>query len=60
MTNSLLWLILAGILIGISSLLVRAEDPLPRPQVEARETHLQNLKQLTFGGQNAEAYFFTR
>jgi len=25
--------------------------------VEAQETHLQNLKQLTFGGQNAEAYF---
>ena len=57
MTNSLLWPILAGLLIAISSLLVKAEDPLPRPQVEARETHLQNLKQLTFGGQNAEAYF---
>ena len=57
MTNSLLWPILAGLLIAISSLLVRAEDPLPRPQAEARETHLQNLKQLTFGGQNAEAYF---
>ena len=24
---------------------------------DARETHLRNIKQLTFGGENAEAYF---
>jgi TolB protein len=29
------------------------DDPLRDP----RETHLRNVKQLTFGGQNAEAYF---
>lgn len=29
------------------------DDPLRDP----RETHLQHIKQLTFGGQNAEAYF---
>ena len=57
MKNSLVWRVLAGLLIAISYLLVGAEDPLPRPPGEARETRLQNLKQLTFGGQNAEAYF---
>src|SRR5262245_27996849 len=56
MKNSLSWLAFAGLLIA-TSLFVRAEDPLPRPSEEAREMHLQNLKQLTFGGQNAEAYF---
>src|SRR5262245_9207349 len=57
MKNSLVWAVFAGLLVAIGYLFVRAEDPLPRPQEEARETHLQNLKQLTFGGQNAEAYF---
>src|SRR5215813_12943658 len=55
MKHSLIWLILAGLLIAISSLLVKAQDPLPQGGTE--ETRLQNLKQLTFGGQNAEAYF---
>ena len=34
--------------------------PPPKPLMashEARETHLANVRQLTFGGQNAEAYF---
>src|SRR5215469_3142969 len=30
-----------------------ADDPLRLPQ----ETHLRNVRQLTFGGENAEAYF---
>jgi TolB protein len=55
MKNSLTETVLAGLLIVIGYLFARAEDPPPRP--EGYETHLQNLKQLTFGGQNAEAYF---
>jgi len=57
MNNSLLRSILAGLLIAFTSLLVKAQDPLPRPPGETSETRLQTLKQLTFGGQNAEAYF---
>jgi TolB protein len=49
--------LLAGLLIAISYLFARAGEPLPPPTEETRETRLQNLKQLTFGGQNAEAYF---
>ena len=50
-------LVLTGLLIAVSYFFVRAEEPATRPSEEARETHLQNLMQLTFGGQNAEAYF---
>jgi TolB protein len=50
-------LVLTVVLIAFTSLIVKAQDPLPRPPGETKETHLQNLKQLTFGGQNAEAYF---
>ena len=57
MKTSLVLPVLAGLLIAVSFLLVRAEDPLPRPPNEPQEKRLQNLKQLTFGGQNAEAYF---
>ena len=57
MKNSLVWAVFAGLLVAIDYRFARAEDPLSRPPEEARETHLQNLKQLTFGGQNAEAYF---
>ncbi|MGH7816728.1 MAG: TolB family protein [Candidatus Binatia bacterium] len=57
MNNSLLWPIVVGVAIAVGSILVRAQDPLPNPPSEIRETHLQNLKQLTLGGQNAEAYF---
>ena len=57
MKNSLLGIALVASLITVSSLLVRAQDP-PRPQpAEGQERRLQNVKQLTFGGQNAEAYF---
>jgi TolB protein len=57
MRNSLAWPVFAGLLFAITALFVRAQDPPTRPSEESRETHLQNLKQLTFGGQNAEAYF---
>ena len=57
MKSSLIWLLLVVLLISITSLLVKAQNPPPRPPAETREPHLQNLKQLTTGGQNAEAYF---
>src|SRR5688572_15881932 len=31
--------------------------PVIQPQVLPQEVHLRNLRQLTFGGENAEAYF---
>src|SRR6266498_354463 len=57
MKDSLAWLIFLCLLTAVSSLLVRAQDPPLRPPAETQEKHLQNLNQLTFGGQNAEAYF---
>ena len=57
MNNSLLWPIVVGVAIAVGSFFVRAQEPLPPQTSQTRETHLQNLKQLTFGGQNAEAYF---
>jgi TolB protein len=57
MKNSLAGLVSAGLLIAITSLFVRAADPHQHPITEIQERHLPNLKQLTFGGQNAEAYF---
>jgi len=45
------------VIILVDSFFAKAQrqDP-PQPPV-AKETRLKNLKQLTFGGQNAEAYF---
>jgi TolB protein len=57
MRHSLVWSVLAGVLIAISYLFAKAQEPLPQATLEQQEKHLQNLKQLTFGGQNAEAYF---
>src|SRR6266498_2125003 len=54
--NSLGWLIV-GLLIAISYVAIRAQDSLPGPSAVAQETRLKDLNQLTFGGQNAEAYF---
>ncbi len=34
-----------------------APKPLPQPSIEAREVHLADLRQLTRGGENAEAYW---
>jgi TolB protein len=36
---------------------VRAATHLPGPQPEAGERHFGHIRQLTFGGENAEAYF---
>ena len=57
MKHSLVWSVPAGLLLASSYLFARAQDQLPQPTPEQRETRLQSLKQLTFGGQNAEAYF---
>jgi len=57
MKNSFVWAVFAGLLVAIGYLFVRAEDPPPHPPVKTRETRLHDVKQLTFGGQNAEAYF---
>lgn len=45
-------ILLLSLLTGLD-LLASAQEPAPNPQ----ETHLRNLRQLTFGGTNAEAYF---
>jgi TolB protein len=57
MRHSLVWSVPVGLLLAISYLFVRAQEPLPRLTSEQRETHLHNLNQLSFSGQNAEAYF---
>jgi TolB protein len=40
------------LLMGVEAQTVGSSEP-----ASAQETHLRNIKQLTFGGQNAEAYF---
>ena len=57
MKTSFVWLVPAGFLILVNSLFVRAQGPVPPQPPAAQETYLKNLTQLTFGGQNAEAYF---
>jgi Tol biopolymer transport system component len=57
MKSSFAWLVVAGLLITRSSLFVRAQDSPASQMPETQETRLRNLRQLTFGGQNAEAYF---
>jgi Tol biopolymer transport system component len=53
----LLCCVLAGLAIAFTTLLVGAQDPLSAPNQQAQERRLVNVRQLTFGGQNAEAYF---
>jgi len=48
-------LVVVWLLIGNSSFTVRAQNPLTPQPGEPKETRLKDLKQLTFGGQNAEA-----
>ena len=49
-----------GIVIAVTASLVAQQGPpaalAPAPET-AKEVHLSNVKQLTFGGENAEAYF---
>jgi len=46
-------LLLAALLINAAALVAQESAPLTLPE----EKHLKNVRQLTFGGQNAEAYF---
>lgn len=49
-----------GIFVGAALLgaaAPRAQSPYGPVQPESGEVHLRNIRQLTFGGQNAEAYF---
>jgi TolB protein len=55
--NSLVWPVILGLSIAFSYLAIRAQEPIPSQRADPQDTHLKNLKQLTFGGQNAEAYF---
>ena len=55
--TSVLCCSLAGLVIALTTLLVKAQDSLAPPNQQAQERHLVNVRQLTFGGQNAEAYF---
>jgi Tol biopolymer transport system component len=60
MKHLFFWFIFTGFSTAFSYLslgLFGAEAPLPRPPAEVQGARLQNIKQLTFGGQNAEAYF---
>jgi Tol biopolymer transport system component len=52
----------AGLSLVVGALLLGAGAPSPQNpygpvQPESGEVHLRNIRQLTFGGQNAEAYF---
>ncbi len=53
----LFWKLFTALLIAFGLFAVRAQEPPSLPASESRELHLTNVKQLTFGGQNAEAYF---
>lgn len=51
------WIVFAGGVLLLGALFARAQAPSPGATDAPNEKHLQNLKQLTAGGQNAEAYF---
>ena len=55
--HSVAWSSIAGLLINLSCFIVGAQESILPRRADAQGTHLKNLKQLTFGGQNAEAYF---
>jgi TolB protein len=55
--HSLFWSLFTALPIAVGFLAVRAQESSSLPATESRELHLTNVKQLTFGGQNAEAYF---
>src|SRR3954453_20657810 len=48
--------LLAALVASPALHIVLAQNSTP-PQATAQEKHLRNVRQLTFGGENAEAYF---
>lgn len=56
MKSKVLHGLFSTLLIAASFSLVRAQDA-AKPLTLPEEKHLKNVRQLTFGGQNAEAYF---
>jgi len=48
--------VITATLIGATALF-QAQQGYDQPKLHPKETHLRNIKQLTFGGENAEAYF---
>jgi len=56
MSNRWVFITLAWFFFGQFHLMA-AEPQLNDPLKDPREVHLQNVRQLTFGGENAEAYF---
>src|SRR5688500_16493548 len=58
MSNSVLAAAAAAILLSISSFSGSSSGPTPAvEQPQPAEKHLSNIRQLTHGGENAEAYF---
>jgi len=57
MKNLFLRLVFAVFVVVVGDPSAGAQDSVPGMGASSQETHLHNLKQLTFGGQNAEAYF---
>ena len=52
--------LVAGLAVGLTAGLIARQGTPPAlapPPETAKEVHLSNVKQLTFGGENAEAYF---
>lgn len=57
MTSTLKILLALSLLEIISAVTLCAQAPASQDMATAQEKHLRNVRQLTFGGQNAEAYF---
>ena len=57
MKPSSAWFFLTACWSSLGLIAVLAQEPPKQEPAPAREAHLDNLTQLTFGGQNAEAYF---
>jgi Tol biopolymer transport system component len=50
-------LVTAPVMLGLGARVQAPSAPASSPLVLPQEKHLSNMKQLTFGGENAEAYF---
>ena len=56
--RSLKFMFVSIAIVGFSTALFFAQgDGRPPAKLHPKEKHLRNIKQLTFGGENAEAYF---